>query len=405
MSATADLSVIAPADEAAMASAVTDAHAARRPLLVQGFGSKSAMLRPVQADATLSTRNLTGVTLYSPRELVIAARAGTPLDEIEALLQQNGQQLTSEPPDLSALLGSTGGQSWGGIVAANLSGPRRVAWGATRDHVIGIRAINGRGEVIRAGGRVLKNVTGLDLCKLIAGSHGTLGIMTEITMKILPAPAATGALILRGLDAAHGVAALSAGLGSPFGVSGAAFLPAWAADSIPGLGSQTVTVLRIEEFPTSVAYRLEQLANTLARFGKSEILDERTAKRVWTAIRDVTPIRPGAGEAVWHLSTRPSRGPTLLALIEAAGARGFMDWGGGRIWAAGPATPAVHDPIAHAVWDLGGTFTLMRAPDSLRASVPVVPQEAPPLAGLTRRVKAAMDPEGIFNPGRIYAGL
>ncbi|MCB8879616.1 FAD-binding protein [Acidisoma cellulosilytica] len=401
----AERSDIAAADEAELAVLVAQAATDRRPLLVQGFGSKSGMLRPVQADATISTRRLSGVTLYSPRELVISALAGTPLDEIEAVLRQSGQQLTAEPPDLSGLLGSDAGQSWGGMVAGNLSGPRRIAWGATRDHVMGIRVINGRGEVIRSGGRVLKNVTGLDLCKLLAGSQGTLGIMTEITLKVLPAPATTGAIIIRGLDANQGVSALSAALGSPFGVSGAAFLPSWAAETIPALGSQSVTIIRIEDFPHSVAYRLDQLSGVLARFGRAETLDDLTSRAVWKAIRDVTPLRPGASEAVWHLSTRPSHGPQLLALIEAAGARGIMDWGGGRIWAAGPGTEAVHGTVMRAVRDLGGHFTLMRAPDSLRTAVPVVPEEAPALAALTRRVKAAMDPAGIFNPGRLYAGL
>lgn len=405
MSETTERADIIPADEAEMAAVVAEARAAQRPLLVQGFGSKAAMLRPVQAAATLSTRALSGITLYSPTELVISAQAGTPLHVVEAELQAQGQQLTAEPPDLSGLLGSTAAQSWGGMVAANLSGPRRVAWGATRDHVIGMRIINGRGEIIRAGGRVLKNVTGLDLCKLITGSHGTLGIMTEITMKVLPAPETVGALIIRGLDARHGVAALAAALGSPFGVSGAAWLPAWAVDTIPGIGSQSVTVIRVEDFPNSVSYRLDRLATTLARFGRAEPLDERTSRRVWTAIRDVSPIRPEPGEAVWHLSTRPSRGPVLLELIGNAGVRGFLDWGGGRIWAVGPGTEAAHSAIMHAVWELGGTFTVMRAPETLRAAMPVVPPESPPLVGLTQRVKAAMDPAGIFNPGRLYAGL
>ncbi len=405
MSATDETQCQAPAEEAMIAAVVAEARAARRPLLVEGYGSKSAMLRPVQAAATISTRNHGGITLYSPRELVIAARAGTPLAEIEAALAEKGQQLTAEPPDLSALLGGGRTQSWGGIVAANLSGPRRVAWGAMRDHVLGMRVINGRGQVIRAGGRVLKNVTGLDLCKLITGSHGTLGIMTEITVKVLPAPPASGSVIIRGLSAAHGVAALSAALGSPFGVSGAAWLPAWAADGIPALGSQSLTVIRVEDFAESVAYRLERLASVVAPFGRAERLEEAESRQAWRAIRDVTPIRPGPADAVWQVSTRPSRGPALLDLAEAAGARGLLDWGGGRLWLTGPGTEALHGAIQQASWDLGGTFTLMRAPESLRAAAEVVPREAPALAGFTRRIKAAMDPAGILNPGRLFAGL
>lgn len=396
---------IVPDDEAALAAAVEKAAADRQPLRIQGFGSKAAMLRPVRGAATLSTARLSGVTLYSPRELVFSAKAGTPVAELDALLRQNGQQLTSEPPDLSALLGSVGPQSLGGMVAANLSGPRRVAWGATRDHVMGMRIVNGRGEVIRSGGRVLKNVTGLDLCKLISGSQGTLGIMTEVTLKVLPMPETVGTLVLRGLDAAQGVAALSAALGSPFGVSGAAWLPAWAAETVAGLGRDSATLIRIEDFTTSVAYRLQRLSALLATFGQSDILNEAASHQVWAAIRDVTPIRPQDDDAVWHLSTRPSRGPALLAQVEAIGGRGILDWGGGRIWAVTPATDLAHSAIMSAVKAQGGTFMLMRAPYARRLAEPVVPPEVPALAALTQRVKAAMDPQNILNPGRLYAGL
>ena len=274
-----------------------------------------------------------------------------------------------------------------------------------RDHVMGIRAVNGRGEVIRSGGRVLKNVTGLDLCKLLTGSHGTLGVLTEITVKVLPAPESTGSLVIRGLDAIRGVAALAAALGSPYGVSGAAWLPAWAAADIPTLGGAAAMVIRMEEVPDSVAYRLRRLATDLAPFGTCEMLDDPASRAVWRAIRNVTPIAVALGEAVWLVSTRPSRGPLVLAAAEAAGARGFLDWGGGRIWLAGPGTEAVHSAIASAVQAQGGTWTLMRAPEPLRAASLVVPPEAPALAAVTRRVKGALDPAGILNPGRIYAGL
>jgi glycolate oxidase FAD binding subunit len=274
-----------------------------------------------------------------------------------------------------------------------------------RDHVMGIRAVNGRGEVIRSGGRVLKNVTGLDLCKLLTGSHGTLGVLTEITVKVLPAPESTGSLVLRGLDAVRGVAALSAAMGSPYGVSGAAWLPAWAAAAIPGLGQASATVIRMEEFAPSVRYRLGRLAEELAGFGAGETLDDPASRAVWRAIRDVTPIRVAAGEAVWLVSTRPSRGPQMLAAAETAGARGFLDWSGGRVWLAGQASEALHAAIAAAVGVQGGTWTLMRAPEPLRAAVDVVPPEAAALAAITRRVKGALDPAGILNPGRLYAGL
>jgi glycolate oxidase FAD binding subunit len=399
--------VLAPSDESGIASAVGDAAGAREPVLVCGSGTKSGMLRPVQVARSLSTSNHVGITLYSPNELVIAARAGTPVAEIEATLARRGQHIIAEPPDLSSVFGVARPQTIGGVIATNLSGPRRVAWGAMRDHVLGIRAVSGRGEVIRSGGRVLKNVTGLDLCKLLAGSHGTLGVITEVTLKVLPAPETVGTVALPGLDAAAGVAAMSAALGSPFGVSAAAWLPAGASGRIPGLAwlDRSVALARIEDFSPSVAYRTAKLRDVLGR-ANAEILDETASRTVWRAIRDLTPLVAGAGDAVWRVSVRPSAGPAVLdALRDAFGASGFLDWGGGLVWIAGPGTAAAHASVEAAARSGGGTWTLMRADEPLRAVVDVIPPEPEPLARITRRVKAALDPQAILNPGRMYAGL
>ena len=394
----------APAEEAGIAAAVLAAVEAREPLLVQGRGTKLGMLRPVQAARSLSTRNLTGIPLYAPQELIVSARAGTTVVELEAKLAEGGQNLIAEPPDLSGLLGdgvpTMDVPTIGGVVAANLSGPRRVAWGAMRDHVMGVRAVNGAGELIRSGGRVLKNVTGLDLCKLLTGSHGTLAVLTEITLKVLPAAELTGSLVLQAGDAAAAVALLSAALCSPYGVSAAAFLPAEAAERVPELaGRGAVALVRIEDFARSVSYRLGRLADELG----GERLEDEASKRAWRAIRDAAPLRTEAGEAVWRVSVRPSNGPAVLDAIEAAGGRGFLDWGGGLVWVAGE--PRLHERVIAAAKAGRGTWTVLRAPDGMRAAVDVIPPEPAPLARITRRVKAAMDPHGVLNPGRMYAGL
>jgi glycolate oxidase FAD binding subunit len=379
--------------------------AAREPLLVRGAGTKSGMLRPVQAAATITTAGLTGITLYAPKELIISARAGTPLHEIEAALAAQGQHLIAEPPDLSALLGTEPDtQTLGGVVATNLSGPRRVAWGAMRDHVMGIRAVTGRGEVIHSGGRVLKNVTGLDLCKLLTGSHGTLGVISEISLKVLPAPEAVGTIVVPGLDAEAGVAVLSAALGSPYGVSGAAWLPAEAAARLPEpiTAARSLALIRIEEFAASVLYRTEKLRDELS-VPHVEILGDAASRVLWRSIRDVRALPVADNDGIWRVSVRPSSGPGVLRAVH--GATGYLDWGGGLVWFSGPATETVHREIEAAARAGGGTWTLMRAPDSLRGAVHVVPPEPAPLAAITRRVKKAMDPRGILNPGRIYAGL
>jgi glycolate oxidase FAD binding subunit len=392
--------------EDSIVAAVADAVGAREPLLIQGNGTKAGMLRPVQAARTLSTSALSGVNLYAPKELIISAWTGTPLPEIEAALAACGQHLIAEPPDLSAVLGVTDKpQTLGGVVATNLSGPRRVASGAMRDHVMGVRAVTGRAAIIRSGGRVLKNVTGLDLCKLLTGSHGTLGVITEITLKVLPAPEATGTLVLPRLDAASGVAALSDALGSPFGVSGAAWLPAEAVARVPGLWIRgSATLIRIEEFAPSVTYRIGRLRDQFEPAGVV-VLDSEASRAVWRDVGSARALGPRPDDAVWRVSVRPSAGPAVLDAVRAHGVTGFLDWGGGLVWLAGPADTATHAAIEAAARAAGGTWTLMRAPDTLRGAVRVVPDEALPLARITREVKAAMDPAGILNPGRIYAGL
>jgi glycolate oxidase FAD binding subunit len=392
-------------NEADVADSVRAAYEAREPLLVQGAGTKACMLRPVQAARSISTAGLCGVSLYAPKELVISAASGTTVAAIEAVLAEAGQHLIAEPPDYAALLGSEGEQTLGGIVATNLSGPRRVAWGATRDHVLGLRAVDGTGAVIRSGGRVLKNVTGLDICKLLTGSHGTLGVITEATLKVLPAPEASGSVLLRGLDPVRGVAALSAALGSPFSVTGAAYLPEDAAGRLPQPEQRSVAIARIEELDHSVTYRIGRLRQALAEFGTAEVLDDLASRAAWTAIRNAQVLPASPGDAIWRISVRPSSGPAMLASAITAGAAGYLDWGGGLVMLAGPASDALHRALTASVLRSGGVWTVMRGPAAWRAATEIVPRETPALAAITRRVKAAMDPRAILNPGRLYAGL
>jgi glycolate oxidase FAD binding subunit len=403
----------APVDEAGIAASVRAAYDAGETLSICGNASKSGLLRPVQAARGLSTRALSGITLYSPHELVMTAWAGTRLAEIAAAAAGKSQYIISEPPDFSALLGTETAQTidakqtLGGVVACNLSGPRRVAWGATRDHVLGLRAVNGLGETIHSGGRVLKNVTGLDLCKLLTGSHGTLAVLTQITLKLLPVPERQATLVLKGLDPTRGVAALAAALGSPYAVSAAAHLPAAMAARVPALAwcGGAVTLARIEDFASSVAYRVGRLREDLGEFGEAEMLDNGASAAAWVSVRDALPLAGETG-AIWRVSVRPSRGPAVARAVEQAfGAAWFMDWGGGLVWIAGPATEAAHDEVAAAARAAGGNWMLTRAPEGLRAGVEVIPPEPPALAAIRGRVKAAFDPKGILNPGRMVAGL
>lgn len=379
--------------EAALAEEVRAAHDAGTPLEIVGGGTRLALGRPVQAEKTVSTAALSGISLHEPGALTLVAGAGTPLAEIEAALAAENQRLAFEPMDHRRLLGSSGEPTIGAVAAMNNSGSRRIQAGAARDAMLGVRFIDGRGEVLRNGGRVMKNVTGYDLVKLMAGSWGTLGVVTEISFKVLPAPEATGVVLIEGLDDEAAIRALSAALGSPYDITGAAHLPV-------GVDGKPVTMIRLEGFGASVKYRAEKLRGELASFGKAEIETDpdRTAAG-WRYIRDVEPFH-GEG-AVWRVSVKPSDGPKLTAAL---GMDAVYDWGGGLVWLR---TADEGDAGAAAIRAetrrLGGHATLVRASAAARAAVDVFEPEPAPVAALTARIRAEFDPKTILNPGRMRA--
>ncbi|WP_375409807.1 FAD-binding protein [uncultured Methylobacterium sp.] len=390
-----------PHDEAAVADIVREAVGRSERLRLVGGGTKAAIGRPAQDEATLSANGLTGITLYEPAEMVVAARAGTPLAAVQALLSERGQMLPFEPIDHRRLLGSTGEPSFGAVAAINNSGPRRINAGAARDSLIGVRFVNGRGEAIKSGGRVMKNVTGLDLVKLMAGSWGTLGLLTEVTFKVLPVQERVATLDFPALDDTRAIEALSAALGSPFELTAAAHLPA-------GIGGATArTLMRIEGFATAVEYRLGELRRLLKRFGSPDVLEHDAGSALWADIRDAVPLAEPGDSAIWRISTSPSQGAAVTAAIAAArDARWFYDWGGGLIWLSTSADgDAGADIIRAAVKAQGGHATLVRAPDAVRAAVAVFQPLSEPLMRITAGIKAAHDPGGVFNPGRMYAGI
>ncbi len=410
---------LAPETRDQVTEAVAWAVSEEMPLEVVGRGSKRALGRPVQAAHSLDLSRLDGITLYEPEELVLSARAGTPLAAIEAALDEKRQLLAFEPADLGPLLGGeAGAASIGGVLACNLSGPRRIKAGAARDHFLGLQAVSGRGELFKSGGRVVKNVTGYDLCKLLCGSYGTLGVMTDVTVKVLPRPEKTWTVLVTGLDDAQGQAAMTRALGSPHEVSGAAHLPAaQAAKSgvsyVAGAGT-AVTALRLEGPGPSVEYRCAALRQELADLGATEELHSHNSLAFWRELRDVRPFvgRPidGQGDlAVWRISVAPSAGPAVVAAVGAGEA--FYDWGGGLVWLALPSQgPAAGDVGASQVRAAvaaagGGHATLIRAPLELRAAEAVFQPQDAAKAMLSERVKDGFDPKRVLNPGRMYAGL
>ncbi len=373
--------MLTPQNEAALAEAVA---AASGPLRVAGGGTRPVG-NPVTGEV-LSVSGLTGVTLYEPGALTLVVAAGTPLAEVEAALAKENQRLAFEPMDHRGLLGTEGEPTIGGVVAANVSGPRRIAVGACRDHLLGVRFVDGQGTVLKNGGRVMKNVTGYDLVKLLCGSYGTLGVLTEVSLKVLPKPDVTGVVLIEGLSDDDAVRALSMALGSPFEVTGAAHTPV-------GVDGDPVTMIRIEGFEASVAYRLERLQDLLRSFGSSatETDPEKTAAG-WRWVRDVEAFHGAPGD-VWRISVKPSDGPAVAQALQAEEL--LYDWGGGLVWARvaeGTDVRAMSDGVR-------GHATLVRASEETRRKLGAFHPETAPLAAISRGLREKFDPRGILNPG------
>ena len=357
--------VIEPDSEAAMAEAVRDLSGA---VAVRGGGTRS----PAAQGPVLSTAALSGISLYEPGALTLVAAAGTPMVEIEEALAANRQCLAFEPMDHRALLGTQGEPTVGGAVATGAAGPRRVRAGGCRDSLIGVRFVDGAGRIVRSGGRVMKNVTGYDLARLMAGARGTLGVLTEVAFKLLPAPASQATLMVEGLDVPRSVAAMAAALSSPFEVSGAA-------RAVDG-----VTHLRLEGLADSVAYRTGRLAELLAPFGAARVeAAPEVGTVIWGLVRNVEALADAPG-SVWRIASRPSEAPAAVAALGAEHV--MLDAGGATIWAALPEAVDARALVP-------GPAVLVRG-----AGFPAMPPEAAPVAALSRGLREKFDPRGILNP-------
>ncbi|HWU16972.1 MAG TPA: glycolate oxidase subunit GlcE [Devosia sp.] len=366
---------------------VRDNVAHRRTLGIRGGGTRQSLGRDVSADDELSVAGLTGITLYEPAELVMSARVGTPLAAIEQQLLSRGQMMAFEPPDYRAVLGSDGVPTIGGVFATNASGPRRVVSGAARDHLLGVTLVNGRGEFIRAGGRVMKNVTGLDVTKLACGAYGTLGLMTEVTFKVLPRPAFERTLLLQAESLTDALALMTGALASPFEVSGAAFR------------NQEV-LLRLEGFPNSVDYRVGALGKLLGRQARTMDGEESTA--AWQAVSSLAALQAPSNAEIWRVSVAPSKAAALLEQLP-ANCRLLLDWSGGLVWVA-TSTP-LEDVLRPAAKKAGGHAMLFRASADRRHTISPFQPLAAGNKRLTQGLKASLDPSGIFNPGKMYEDI
>lgn len=400
-----------PGSERELQRLIMDAARAQMPIEVLGAGTKRNVGRPVNAGLAISTGSLSGVTLYEPTELVMGARAGTPLVEIEKRLAEKGQMLAFEPVDLGPVLGaSAGGGTIGAVFATNLSGSRRVIAGGARDHLLGIEAITGGGQSFRGGGRVMKNVTGYDLCRAVCGSWGTLAVMTGVTFKVLPRPERTGTLVFLGLDDTSAVEALCAALGTPFEVSGAIHLQASLVARLRHAGlaaaGKSITAVRLETYESSLRYRLDRLKEALREYGEIHELDEANALAFWGELRQLSVLQ-GSTAPLWRLSTAPRSGPAVVAAITRfMECRAFYDWSGGLVWAEVLDTAdAGASDVRRVIASHGGHATLIRATPAVRAGIDVFQPLEPDLAAITRGIKSVFDPADVLNRGRLLASL
>lgn len=402
-----DMNILKPQDEKGVVEAVQWGLTGASSLEIIGRGSKRAIGRPMATAAVLDVSGLTGVTLYEPNELVLSAKAGTSIAEIETLLADNKQCFHFEPMDYGPLLGGQAGRGTiGGVLAANLSGPRRLKAGAARDHILGVRVVSGRGELFKSGGRVVKNVTGYDLSKGMANSWGTLGVATEVTFKVLPAPETVATLAVRGLDDEAATRVMALAMGSREEVASAAHLPPTVANRFldGNLGWEAATILRLEGFAPSVKHRCSQLQALLGRGITIDLLDDSPSRQLWREVRDVLPfVKDGDQRAVWRVSMAPMQGWKMVdAFRRYAGADAYYDWQGGLIWLRMEAEAEAQILRALIARHGGGHATLVRAPELLRTNIDVFEPQPAALAALSQRLKHQFDPENILNPGRIY---
>ena len=403
--------LLRPAAEWELQSMITKLATQKRSVEVVGHGGLRGVGRPSSAEILLTTASMRGITLYEPNELVMSARSGTPLIEIEAELAANNQMLAFEPMDLGpATGGPPNAQTIGGVFATNLSGSRRISVGAGRDHLLGLAAVNGRGEFFKSGGRVMKNVTGLDVARGMCGSWGTLGVATEVTFKVLPRAEETATLAVFGQSDDIGVEALSLALGSPQEVTGTVHMqaPLMQRLSNPSLGNvgKSMTAVRIETFSRFLAQRVDKLTTVLKPYGDVHVLADAQSRQLWSDLNTLT-VMPNGPSALWRISVPSQIGPEFVrSIARIFPCHAFYDWSGGLIWlevtdtADGGATD-----IRRLVSRLTGHATLIRAAPAIRASVPTFQPLDAGLERITRQLKATFDPAGVLNPGRLFPGI
>ncbi|HVY34670.1 MAG TPA: FAD-binding protein [Caulobacteraceae bacterium] len=369
--------------------AIADAAHSGATLDIRGGGSKAAIGAP--RDATVLDMSAFNAMIdYDPAELVLTVGAGARLADIQALVAEHNQMLAFEPFDHGPILGGANAAATiGGVISAGVAGSRRLSRGSVRDHLLGFKGVSGRGEAFVGGAKVVKNVTGYDLPKIICGSWGRLVALTEVTLKVLPRPREQATLALSGLEVDKAIAVMARAMGSQAEVAAAAHIPAEASKR------GALTLLRLEGFGPSVAARRGMLEALLADEGSVQALAPHDADALWSDLRTIAPLADAP--VLWRINAAPSRAGAILAALPAERSRWLMDWAGGLIWLAFDGEPSVVRNLAQAA---GGHAALVRAPEALRRSTPALQPQAPAVMALEARLRRAFDPAGVFETGR-----
>lgn len=360
-------------------------------LRIVAGGTKTNLGRAVDADLTVDTAGLCGVVTYEPEELIIIVRPGTPLAEVEEMLAAEGQHLAFEPPHWGSRA------TLGGTVACGLSGPRRFQAGGLRDFVLGAEIVDGLGERVRAGGRVVKNVTGYDLPRVLCGSFGTLGILTEICLKLWPRPEHAETLIVYDQGTPAALAALLAWSRLPYEITGLAYQPA-------NGHRRDRALLRLEGAEVAVAKQAASLRESIGRRADGtvqiEIVSGDASDAIWSNVRE-RPLPGGTDGQVWRYALPPASAPELIEALSDHGLEHFLvDWAGGLVWAQlSPAAPAAS---LHSLAVRCGGSAWRLAHDADDANPDAFTPMATVLARLNRNLKTCMDPQGRLNPGRMF---
>tara|TARA_Y100001970_G_C14248589_1_gene870082 strand:+ start:1784 stop:3040 length:1257 start_codon:yes stop_codon:yes gene_type:complete len=379
------------------------------PIEIIGFGTKKEIGKKLQCAKTLDMSSMSGIIDYKPEELYITVKAGTPIKTIKNKLRENNQYLAFEPTNFSEIFEKNSNEGTiGGTMSCNFSGSRRFKVGSARDHILGFKGFNGKGEKIKSGGTVVKNVTGYDLSKLIVGSFGTLLVLSEITLKVLPIQTDTKTIIVSGLALENSLTLMNSAIGSSNDPSGVVFYPEYLRKNFvfndlvhPG----SITAIRIEGTKISTEQRANNIINDLALNDKKfTILDTNQSEIFWEDTRSLK-VFGKSEKSILRAVVPTSETANLINRLKIFHPNYFIDWGGSLIWLELDYLSGQKiDQIRKRVLDTKGYLTVIKSSGNNKSSSEIFTID-PIKFKISQNIKKSFDPKRIFNPGKMYSGI